>query len=65
MSSKFRRDVSQLNAEDKELIDRVMRIAEELYESIDMAPPSNARDQAVLKLQECVMWSVKAVSDHR
>ena len=65
MSSKFRRVAQQLNAEHKELLERILKIAEELYESIDMVPPSQARDQAVLKLRECVMWSGKAVGDHR
>lgn len=65
MSAKFHREQPQLSAEDEEVLDRIMKVAEELYTSIDMAPPSRARDQAVLKLEECVMWSGKAIGDHR
>ena len=47
MSVKFRLDTPQLTAEDKELMDRILKLAEELYDSIDMAPASQAREQAV------------------
>ncbi len=66
MSNKlFRRDPWDLTAQEKELVDRIHKIAEDLYESIDMAPPSVSREHAVRKLQECVMWAVKAVGTHR
>ena len=43
MSVKFRRDQPQLSDEERELVDRIKRLAEELHDSIDMAPPSPAR----------------------
>ena len=65
MSVKFRLDTPQLTAEDKELMDRILKLAEELYDSIDMAPASQAREQAVLRLQESVMWAAKSIGDRR
>jgi hypothetical protein len=65
MSVKFRKDQPQLSPEEKELVDRVKQLAEEMHESIDMAPVSPARENAQVKLQECVMWAIKAIWEHR
>jgi len=65
MPLRFRRDSSQFRPEERELADRIIKVAEELYESIDMAPPSPAREHAVVRLQECVMWAIKAIGEHR
>ena len=65
MSVKFRREPPHLSADESEIVDRVIKLAEDLYESIDMAPPSHAREHAVVKLQECVMWAIKAIGEHR
>ncbi len=65
MSVKFRRDHPQLSAEEMELVNRVKLLAEELHESIDMAPVSPARENAKVKLQECVMWTIKSIWEHR
>ena len=65
MSLKFRRDPPKLSPEESELADRVAQLAEEMHDSIDMAPPSHAREHALVKLQECVMWALKAIGEHR
>lgn len=65
MTVKFRRDQPQLTAEDLEIVNRIKMMAEEMHESIDMAPVSPARETAKVKLQECVMWAVKAIGEHR
>ena len=65
MSLKFRREPPQLSQEEAELADRVAQLAEEMHDSIDMAQPSHAREHALAKLQECVMWALKAIGDHR
>jgi hypothetical protein len=65
MSLKFRREPPQFNPDEIELADRIKKIAEELYESIDMTPPSQAREHAMVRLHECVMWALKAIGEHR
>ena len=65
MTVKFRRDQPQLTAEDLEIVNRIKMMAEEMHESIDMAPVSPARETAKGKLQACVMWAVKAIWEHR
>jgi hypothetical protein len=65
MSNKFRRDHRQLSPDEIELVGRISQLAEELRDSIDMAPVSPAREHAQLKLQECVMWALKAIEEHR
>jgi hypothetical protein len=65
MSVKFRKDHPQLSMEEKELVDRIKLLAEEMHDSIDMAPVSPARENAQVKLQECVMWAIKAIWEHR
>jgi hypothetical protein len=65
MAVKFRREPLQLSSNESEIVDRVIKLAEELYDSIDMAPPSAAREHAVVRLQECVMWAIKAIGEHR
>ena len=65
MSLKFRREPLQLSPEETELADRVAQLAQEMHDSIDMAPPSHAREHALDRLQECVMWAIKAIGEHR
>jgi hypothetical protein len=65
MSIKFRKDQPQLNADEKELVERIRQLAEEMHDSIDMAPTSPARENAKVKLQECVMWAIKSIWEHR
>jgi hypothetical protein len=65
MSVNFRRDQPQLDPQELELLERIRELAEELHDSIDMAPVSPSREHAQLKLEECVMWAIKAVGEHR
>lgn len=65
MSLKFRKELPELGAEEQALLERLLQLAEELHDTIDMAPPSRARDNAFDRLQECVNWSLKAIADHR
>jgi hypothetical protein len=65
MTVNFRREQPQLEAQELELLERIRQLAEELHDSVDMAPASPAREQAQLKLEECVMWATKAVGEGR
>lgn len=38
----------------------IRAMADDLYGLIDTLPPSQGRDIAKIKLQECVMWAVRA-----
>ena len=52
-------DLRQLQERD------LKQLAEDLHDLIDMLPASPARNIAQIRLEECVMWSVKAQSDAR
>ena len=63
MSPVFRKEQRHLTADEREQVNSIKQLAEDLHDLIDMLPPSRARDIAQVKLEESVMWSVKAVSD--
>ncbi len=63
MSPVFRQEQRHLTAEERHQVNAIKQLAEDLHDVIDMLPPSRARDIAQIKLEETVMWSVKAVSD--
>ena len=63
MSPVFRKEQRHLTAEEREQVNAIKQLAEDLHDVIDMLPPSRARDTAQIKLEECVMWSVKSISN--
>ncbi len=63
MSPVFRKEQRHLTADERQEVNTIKQLAEDLHDVIDMLPPSRARDLAQVKLEECVMWSVKAVSE--
>ncbi len=63
MPTVFRKEQRRLNAEERQMVSHIKQLAEDLHDVIDMLPASRARDMARVKLEECVMWTVKAVSD--
>jgi hypothetical protein len=63
MSPVFRKEQRRLNDEERQLVNHIKQLAEDLHDVIDMMPASRPRDIARIKLEECVMWSVKAISD--
>ena len=65
MSPVFRKEQRHLTAEERQQANEIKQLAEDLHDVIDMLPASRARDLAQIKLEECVMWSVKALSDVR
>jgi len=65
MSPVFRKEQRHLTAEEHQKVNGIKQLAEDLHDVIDMLPNSHARDLAQVKLEECVMWSVKAISDTR
>jgi hypothetical protein len=65
MSPVFRKEQRHLTVEERQQINDLKQLAEDLHDLIDMLPASRARDIAQIRLEECVMWSVKAQSDAR
>ena len=65
MSPVFRKEQRHLTADERQQVNEIKQLAEDLHDVIDMLPTSRARDLAQVKLEECVMWSVKALSDVR
>ena len=65
MSPVFRKEQRHLTVEERQQINDLTQLAEDLHDLIDMLPASRARDIAQIRLEECVMWSVKAQSDAR
>ena len=63
MSPVFRKEQRHLTADEREQVNSIKQLAEDLHDLIDMLQPSRDRDIAQVKLEESVMWSVKAVSD--
>ena len=63
MSPVFRKEQRHLTTEERQQINAIKQLAEDLHDMIDMLPPSRARDIAQVKLEESVMWSVQAVSN--
>ncbi len=63
MSPVFRKEQRHLTADERNQVNTLKQIAEDLHDIIDMLPPSRSRDLAKIKLEECVMWSVKSISD--
>jgi len=62
MSTTFKKDQRKLSQQEQEFVNDIKGIAEELHDRIDMLSPSRERDIAKIKLEECVMWTIKAVS---
>lgn len=65
MSPVFRKEQRHLTAEERQQVNEIKQLAEDLHDVIDMLPASRARDIAQVRLEECVMWAVKALSDAR
>jgi hypothetical protein len=63
MSSVFRKEQRYLSPKEREQVNEIKQLAQDLHDIIDMLPPSLARDIAQTRLQECVMWSVRTISD--
>ena len=63
MSPVFRKEQRHLTADERDQVNSIKQLAEDLHDVIDMLPPSRSRDLAQIKLEEAVMWSVKSISD--
>ena len=62
MTNVFKKEQRKFSPAEQEFVNDLRSIAEELNDRIDMIAPSRERDIAKVKLEECVMWAIKAVS---
>lgn len=64
MTNPFRKPSPDKTAQMYEDADKITDGAAELYDLIDtLVPPGREQSLAKTKLQECVMWSLTAISD--
>ena len=63
MSPVFRKEQRHLSADERLQVNAIKQLAEDLHDVIDMLPAARSRDVARIKLEETVMWSVKAISE--
>lgn len=62
MSLMFTGRLRKLTQDELQLADSIKHKADELYAMIDLIPAGNAQRTAKNRLEEAVMWSVKAIS---
>jgi len=63
MSNAFRKDQRHLSATERQQVNDIKQIAQDLHDVIDIFQDSPPSEIAQMKLEECVMWSIKAVAD--
>ncbi len=63
MATVFHKDQRLLTDEERELGNQIKTVAQDLHDLLDMVPMSRDRDAAMMRLQECVMWALKAIAD--
>ena len=63
MSPVFRKEQRHLTVDERHQVNAIKQLAEDLHDVIDMLPASRSRDIAQIKLEESIMWSIKAISD--
>jgi hypothetical protein len=64
MATVFHKDQRVLTGEERDLANQIKVVAQDLYDLIDMVPPSRDRDAAKMRLEECVMWALKAIAEN-
>ena len=61
MTTVFHKDQRTLTDEERELANQIKAVAQDLHDLLDMVQPSRDREAAMMRLQECVMWALKAI----
>lgn len=62
MTDVFRKAYRQLDADEAKLLDRLKDQATALHQTISEAKKSREQSLAITKLEESVMWAVKAIT---
>ncbi len=65
MGTVFHKDQRVLSNEERDLANQIKVVAQDLHDLLDMVPLSRDREAAMMRLQECVMWALKAIADKK
>jgi hypothetical protein len=63
MATVFHKEQRALTDEERDLGNQIKAVAQDLHDLLDMVPMSRDRDAAMMRLQESVMWALKAIAD--
>lgn len=61
MTTVFRKHERRFSEEEQQLVDQLKDLAENLHDLIDMIPHSREREIAQTRLEESIMWAVRAI----
>jgi hypothetical protein len=62
MSVVFKKELRAFSPDEMQHANAIKDLAEDLYNLIDMVPNSRERDTAKIRLEEAVMWTLRAIS---
>jgi hypothetical protein len=62
MTTLFPKQLRELSEEELQLSHEIKDLAGDLHDLIDMIPSSREREAAIFRLEECIMWAMKAIS---
>ena len=62
MSLMFRTRLRKLTVDEQQLAESIKQKADDLYAMMDLIHPSNEQRSAKMRLEESVMWAIKAIS---
>ena len=62
MTGRFRKQYRELDEREKSIVEGIKANAETLETMIDLVPDGREKALAMTKLEEAVMWAVKAVT---
>ncbi|HTP95503.1 MAG TPA: hypothetical protein VMK05_06610 [Burkholderiales bacterium] len=62
MALVFPKEVRQFSDDEKKHTDAIKDVAEDLHNLIDMVPGSREREIAKTRLEEAVMWAIRAIA---
>jgi hypothetical protein len=62
MSFMFNRKLRELTDEEQQLAESIKQKADDLYAMIDLIPGSREQESAKFRLEESVMWAMKAIA---
>lgn len=62
MSLMFNRKLRELTDEERQLAESIKQEADDLYAMIDLISESREQETAKFRLEESVMWAMKAIT---
>jgi hypothetical protein len=62
MTTLFPKQQRELSDEEVQLSHQIKDLAGDLHDLIDMIPSSREREAAITRLEESIMWAMRAIS---